>query len=125
MKMMEEANMGTTVLEQPGTEATQNIEIPDQSAGYLLLKRCFDFLSSFCVSMILLVPLAILCLMIVVSDPGCPFYIQKRVGQHGKVFGMVKLRRMRRGADKLENMLTPEQLAQYKKEYKHLQLSAD
>ena len=107
--MTEEKRSGT---------ATADRQIPKQNKGYLLLKRCFDFVSSFCVSVILLVPLAILCLMVVVNDPGCPFYIQKRVGQNGKIFGMVKLRCMRKGADKLENMLTPEQLAQYKKEYK-------
>lgn len=102
---------------QTGT-ATADRQIPKQNRGYLFLKRCFDFLSSFCVSVILLVPLTILALMVVLKDPGSPFYVQKRVGQNGKIFGMVKLRSMRKGADKLENMLTPEQLAQYKKEYK-------
>lgn len=120
MKMTEEASAATAALEYTDEDMAikQDMAIPVQSVGYLVLKRCFDFLSSFCVSVILLVPLTILALMVVLKDPGSPFYVQKRVGQNGKIFGMVKLRSMRKGADKLENMLTPEQLAQYKKEYK-------
>lgn len=120
MKMTEEASAATAALEHTDEDMAikQDMAIPVQSVGYLVLKRCFDFLSSFCVSVILLVPLTILALMVMLKDPGNPFYVQKRVGQNGKIFGMVKLRSMRKGADKLENMLAPEQLAQYKKEYK-------
>lgn len=94
------------------------IEIPRQSKRYLVIKRCFDFVSSLCVSVILLIPLAILALIIVLKDPGKPFYVQKRVGKDGKALRLVKLRSMRKGADRLEKMLTPEQLEQYMKEYK-------
>lgn len=94
------------------------IKIPSQSICYLIIKRCFDFVSSLCVSIILLLPLAILALMVIVVDPGNPFYLQERVGKNGKMLHMVKLRSMRKGADQLERILTPQQLAQYKKEYK-------
>lgn len=94
------------------------VEVPRQSKSYLVIKRCFDFVSSLCVSIALLLPLAILALAIMLKDPGNPFYVQKRVGKDGKELRMVKLRSMRIGADCLEKMLTPEQLAQYKKEYK-------
>lgn len=89
-----------------------------QSAGYLVLKRLFDFTASFCISLILLLPLAILAVMVYLADPGAPFYIQERVGKNGKVLPVMKLRTMRIGADRLEEMLTPEQLEQYRKEYK-------
>ena len=88
------------------------------SLPYLVIKRCFDFVSSFCASIVLLLPLAILALVVVVKDFGNPFYAQKRVGLHGKELSMVKLRSMKKGADDLEKMLTPEQLAEYRKEYK-------
>lgn len=94
------------------------VEIPSQSIGYLVFKRCFDFVSSLCVSAVLLIPLAILALMVILKDPGNPFYVQKRVGKNGKPLHIVKLRTMRIGADHLEEMLTPEQYARYKKEYK-------
>lgn len=120
MKIAEEVELDTVMPagSDTNTDAKQNMEIPVQSTAYLLLKRGFDVFSSFCVSMIILIPLAILALMVSIKDPACPFYIQKRVGQQGKTFGLVKLRSMRKGADKLENMLTPEQLEQYKKEFK-------
>ncbi len=88
------------------------------SRAYLAVKRCFDFLASLIVSVVLLIPLADLALLVVVKDFGNPFYVQKRVGQNGKELRMVKLRSMKHGADNLENMLTPEQLAEYHREYK-------
>ena len=85
---------------------------------YLVAKRCFDFLSSLCMSIVLLLPLTGLALTVVIKDFGNPFYVQKRVGLHGKVLPMVKLRSMKKGADRLEDMLTPEQLEEYRREYK-------
>lgn len=119
--MIEENLSGTAVLERTGEDnqnKTNTQEIPKQNAGYLIVKRCFDFLSSACVSLLLLVPMTLIALMIVVKDPGSPFYMQKRVGKDGKEIGVLKFRSMRKGADHLEEMLTPEQLEQYKKEYK-------
>lgn len=86
--------------------------------AYLFFKRCFDFISSLFVSLILLLPMLIIALIIIIKDFGNPFYAQKRVGQHGKDLLVYKFRSMRLGADNLERMLTPEQLEEYKKEYK-------
>lgn len=88
------------------------------SISYLVVKRCFDFLSSLVVSVVLLIPLAVLALLVVVKDFGNPFYVQKRVGQNGKELHVAKLRSMKKGADRLEDMLTPEQLEEYHREYK-------
>lgn len=62
--------------------------------------------------------MAIVAVAIMLKDPGNPFYIQTRVGKNGKDLKILKFRTMRKGADKLENMLTPEQLEEYKREYK-------
>lgn len=88
------------------------------SVAYLAVKRCFDFLSSFVVSIILLIPLAVLALLVIIKDFGNPFYVQKRVGQNGKKLLVAKLRSMKNGADHLEEMLTPDQLEEYRREYK-------
>lgn len=93
-------------------------EVPYQRVGYLVIKRFFDFAASFCASVALLLPLVILACMVYVKDPGNPFYVQERVGKNGKILSVMKLRTMRIGADQLENMLTSEQYAQYKREYK-------
>lgn len=101
------------ISEEQKCETTKKI-----SKAYLILKRCFDFVSSLCVSIILLIPMVILAAIIMIKDPGSPFYMQKRVGQNGKEIGVLKFRSMRKNADHLEEMLTPEQLERYRKEYK-------
>ena len=85
---------------------------------YDFFKRVFDIVSSLIASIILIIPIAVVAILIMIKDPGNPFYIQTRVGKGGKPLKILKFRTMRKGADKLENMLTPEQLEEYKKEYK-------
>ncbi len=85
---------------------------------YGLFKRLADFLLSLAASVVLVIPMAVVALVICIKDPGNPFYIQTRVGKNGKDLKILKFRTMRMGADKLENMLTPEQLEEYKREYK-------
>lgn len=116
-------NQFSTAAVMERTEQEQQIvssvvQIPKQSTAYIVIKRCFDFLSSLCVSLVLLIPMALIALLIIMKDPGSPFYMQKRVGKDGKTIGVLKFRSMRKGADHLEDMLTLEQLEQYKKEYK-------
>lgn len=85
---------------------------------YNFFKRIFDIVSSFLASIILLMPLIIIAVIIFSKDKGNPFYLHKRVGKNNIEFYVWKFRSMKKGADKLEDMLTPEQLAEYKKEYK-------
>lgn len=88
------------------------------SIAYMVIKRCFDFISSLCAGIVLLIPMGIISAVIAIKDFGSPFYKQKRVGKDGKPLYIYKFRSMRKGADKLENMLTPEQLEAYLKNYK-------
>lgn len=119
---MDERNDSGVLLLERDESITEIFEektgIPQQSRTYLICKRCFDFASSLCVSLLLLIPVTVLAVIIMLKDPGNPFYVQERVGKDGKPLRMVKLRSMRMNADRLEEMLTPEQLKQYKKEYK-------
>ena len=85
---------------------------------YDFIKRTFDIVLSALASVVLLIPVLIIALLIVIKDPGNPFYIQERVGKNHKPIKILKLRSMKMGADKLEDMLTPEQLEEYKREYK-------
>lgn len=93
-------------------------ELPKVSRGYLFVKRCFDFFASLAASLVLLIPMVIIGLMVVLKDHGSPLYAQKRVGQGGKMLKVYKFRSMKTGADNLEAMLTPEQLEEYKREFK-------
>lgn len=88
------------------------------SKRYQVIKRYFDFLLSLVASIVLLPFVLILMVLIIIKDPGNPLYFQRRVGKGGHPIYIAKLRTMKRGADKLENMLTPEQFEEYKREYK-------
>ena len=88
------------------------------SRTYKFIKRAFDILASIVMTAICLVPMAAIAVIIMIKDPGSPFYVHKRVGLHGKEISVLKFRTMRRGADTLEDMLTPGQLEEYKREYK-------
>ena len=85
---------------------------------YVLCKRCFDFVAALLASILLLVPMIIIGLLVVMKDFGSPFYVQKRVGKGGKIIRVYKFRSMKKNADHLEDMLTPEHLEEYRTEYK-------
>lgn len=111
----------TDLLERSKTKTQDNqpdTEPKKRGTAYLLLKRCFDLIASFCAVIVLLIPMMIIALVIMIKDFGSPFYMQERVGENGKAFKMLKFRSMRKGADKLEAMLTQEELEQYRREYK-------
>ncbi len=107
-----------TPIETIEKEEVSSIIIKEPSRFYLIIKRMFDFCASFCASLVLLIPMAIVSLIIVLKDNGSPFYKQMRLGKDGKMIGVYKFRSMKVGADNLEKMLTPEQIEIYKREYK-------
>lgn len=89
-----------------------------QKPVYDFFKRAFDIVSSLAATIILIIPVLVIGAMIVIEDGWSPIYKHKRVGKHGKMINVYKFRSMKKNADRLEEMLTPEQLAEYKKEYK-------
>ena len=112
---MDAENRTTAVAEAPTkvAEVTGNT-----SRAYKFIKRAFDIVASALMTAICLVPMAVIALMIMVRDPGIPFYAHKRIGLNGKEISVFKFRTMRRGADALEDTLTSEQLEEYKREFK-------
>lgn len=104
-------------------QITMSDYVPKKRKGffyfwYLVIKRIFDFLSSLCVSILILLPMMLVALIVILKDFGNPFYKQKRVGKKGKTLKIWKFRSMKKGADNLQKMLTPEQYEEYLKEYK-------
>lgn len=60
----------------------------------LVIKRAFDFFSSFC-ALVLLSPLLVLIsIWIKTSSKGPVFFLQKRLGKNGKEFKIIKFRTM-------------------------------
>ncbi len=85
---------------------------------YLFVKRAFDLISSGLFLIVFSWLYLILAILVKCSDGGPVFYRHKRVGKGGKEIYIPKFRSMKKNADRLEDMLTPEQLEQYRREYK-------
>ena len=85
---------------------------------YLFFKRAFDIFSSGLFLLVFSWLYLILAILVKCSDGGPVFYRHPRVGKGGKTIYIPKFRSMKKNADRLEEMLTPEQLEQYRREYK-------
>ena len=84
---------------------------------YPRVKRILDVVLS--VSALLVIwPVMLIIAILVKLDGGPAFFAQSRVGRNGRLFKLYKFRSMKNGADRLEEMLSPEELAEYSKEYK-------
>ena len=89
-----------------------------KTKSYLFIQRLFDFLASLA-ALILLSPLMlILAILVYLDDPGKVFYGHLRIGKNGKPFKVWKFRSMYMNADKMIDLLTPEQAKQYYTEFK-------
>lgn len=86
--------------------------------NYLFFKRTFDIIFSGLIIILLSWLYLLIALAIKVSDGGKVFYVQTRVGKNGKKLKLIKFRSMKKNADKIEDCLSAEQRAAYKKEYK-------
>lgn len=99
------------------TLAVREIQ-PSGTLAYRFLKRLFDFVFSLCVSVVLVIPVAIVCAFISLESPGNPLYAQERVGKGGKTIKILKLRSMVADAGNVQKYLSPEQLHQWEAERK-------
>lgn len=97
--------------------AVQKIQ-PSGMLAYRFLKRLFDLVFSLCVSVMLVIPVAIVCAFICLESPGNPLYAQERVGKGGKTIKILKLRSMVADAGNVQKYLSPEQLHQWEVERK-------
>lgn len=61
----------------------------------MMIKRIFDFTAALFGILLLWPLLLVVAILIKVKMPGPIFFTQKRVGQHGKLFTMIKLRTMK------------------------------
>ena len=84
---------------------------------YPRIKRGLDVFISI-VALLLIWPVLLVIALLVRRDGGPAFFTQSRVGRNGRLFKLYKVRSMKVGADKLEDILSPEELELYRKEYK-------
>ena len=85
---------------------------------YECIKRIFDLVVSLVAVIVLSPILLVIALAIRLEDRGPILYRAQRVGRGGKPITVFKFRSMRMNADRLEDMLTPEELEEYKKNFK-------
>ena len=85
---------------------------------YECIKRIFDLVVSLVAVIVLSPILLVIALAIRLEDRGPILYRTQRVGRGGKPITVYKFRSMRMNADRLEDMLTPEELEEYKKNFK-------
>ncbi len=98
-------------------------EVPDtkgvrKKPVYDCIKRLCDLVLSVLGTVILSPVLLVIAIAIVVEDRGPVLYRAKRVGRYGKPIVVYKFRSMRQGADRLEDMLSPEELEEYHRNFK-------
>ena len=86
--------------------------------GYLFIKRVFDIVLSLVAIVVLSPVLLILTILVIADDGGSPLYGHERIGENGTRIKVYKFRSMRTDAGDLNRLLTPEQLEQYKNEFK-------
>lgn len=91
---------------------------PSGTLGYRFIKRLFDLVFSLLMSVLLLIPVAVVCALISLESPGSPMYTQERVGKGGKTIKIFKLRSMVADANDVRKYLSPEQLHQWEVERK-------
>lgn len=72
---------------------------------YDVLKRAFDIVASVFALLLLSPLLIVITILIFITDPGNPFFIQKRVGKDGKLFNMYKFRSMQKNAEQVKSEL--------------------
>lgn len=95
-----------------------SIDLYKRKPIFTFCKRVFDILSSGLALILFSWLFLIIAVLVKCSSKGPIFYGHKRVGKNGKMFKVWKFRSMRNDPRPLEEILTPEQLEEYKRDFK-------
>lgn len=78
-----------------------------------ILKVVMDFLSSVTILVFAMPVIAVISLIIKISEPGAPvFFLQKRMGRHGRMFKIYKFRTMYKNAEEMKAKLIERSIAE-------------
>lgn len=92
--------------------------IIERKRGYLLAKRGFDFISSICALIIFSPIFLIIAIAIKFDSKGPVVFGHKRIGKAGKLIKVYKFRTMVSNAEEVLNRFSPEQKAEFEKNFK-------
>ena len=106
-------NMETTSL-----RTQSDVKTKISKKVYIKVKRVIDVILA-SIALILLSPLfAIIAIAIKIDSKGPVFFAHKRIGKNGKIIKLYKFRSMVINAEELIKSFTPEQMREYKENYK-------
>lgn len=110
--------MDSVMNPQTNSNLYDNSKRTREKPVYDFIKRLFDIIFSL-VAIVLLSPLIlILCIAVKATSEGPVFFAHKRVGKGGKTISVYKFRSMVVNAEELIKQFTPEQKAEFKKNFK-------
>lgn len=106
-------NMETTSL-----RTQSNVKTKISKKVYIKIKRVIDVILA-SIALILLSPVfAIIAIAIKIDSKGPVFFAHKRIGKNGNIIKLYKFRSMVINAEELIKLFTPEQMKEYKANYK-------
>ena len=106
-------NMETTSL-----RTQSDVKTKISKKVYIKIKRVIDVILA-SIALILLSPLfAIIAIAIKIDSKGPVFFAHKRIGKNGKIIKLYKFRSMVINAEELIKSFTPDQMKEYKENYK-------
>lgn len=93
-------------------------EVLTKKTPYRIIKRTMDVVLS-TIGLIVLLPIfAIIAIAIKIESKGPVFFKHTRIGEKGKIIKIYKFRTMVQNAEELIKSFTPEQMKEYKENYK-------
>lgn len=108
----------TENIETTSLRTQSNVQTKISKKVYIKVKRVIDVILA-SIALILLSPLfAIIAIAIKIDSKGPVFFAHKRIGKNGKIIKLYKFRSMVINAEELIKSFTPEQMREYKENYK-------
>ncbi len=95
-----------------------NVSMYRRKPIYSFIKRLFDVLLSLIAILLLSWLFILLMIIIPFSVKASPIFGHKRYGRNGKIIKVWKFRSMKKDDRPIEEIFTPEQLEEYKREFK-------
>lgn len=108
----------TENIETTSLRTQSNVQTKISKKVYIKVKRVIDVILA-SIALILLSPLfAIIAIAIKIDSKGPVFFAHKRIGKNGNIIKLYKFRSMVINAQELIKSFTPEQMREYKENYK-------
>ena len=107
-----------TVKKEIPNRTKDDSSVKKENKGYLFAKRVFDILFAFIGVVLCIIPVGIIALLIKLDSPGPVFYSHHRIGKNGKELCLLKFRSMYLDAEEMIKRFTPEEKAEWEKNFK-------